>query len=74
MNRSKWEINRGEDFDTVSENTTVYQSWQENCIKTREIVFELCMLKRKKEMCPGCMRTLGILQFSTLLYKPHKYH
>lgn len=32
--------------------------------KKREIAFELSMLKRKKEMCPGCMRTFGILQCS----------
>lgn len=61
MNKSKWEINPTEDFDIEFEKTTVYQSWQENCIKKRKIMFKLCMLKRRKEMCPGFMKTLGIL-------------
>lgn len=61
MNKSKWEINPTEDFDIEYEKTAVYQSWQDNCIKKRKIMFVLCMLKRKKAMCPGCMKTFGIL-------------
>lgn len=82
-NKSKWEINPTEDFDTEFEKTIVYQSWQENWIKIkkkekerergRKIMFGLCVMKIKKEMCPSCMKTLGIFWWLTLC-KLHKYH
>jgi len=48
MNKSKWEINPTEGFGIEFEKTTVYQCWQDNYIKKRKIMFELCKLKKKK--------------------------
>lgn len=59
MNKSKWEINPTEDFDTEFEKILSFLTRELH--KNRKIIFELCILERKNEMHPGCMKTLRIL-------------